>query len=235
MKKVLLVLSILFLTGCSVDYNMTVTNKGEVREKFYVYVDNSKILKTSSSIDEYLDTYVTSYRKKQGNEKFSIKAKQRKNDSYFLVSRKYKTLEEYVVSNSFRSMFNSASVERNGKYTTFLTSKNAYLESIKNDDLISDAYKYESFKINIRFYNEVIDSNAAEVDKKNNIYTWYVKEDNEDSYIYFKIGPKVRYDAMLLDFVDNHLAAIITVSSIVAVILGAMSYLVIKSKKNNEV
>ena len=59
-------------------------------------------------------------------------------------------------------MFTDATIERIGKYTSFTTSTNAYLEALRNDELLSDEAYYEDFKIRIKFYNEVANSNADE-------------------------------------------------------------------------
>ncbi len=235
MKKLLIALSILLLTGCSVDYNLTVTNKGNVKEKFYVNVDNSKILESSTTIEEYLNTHAAMYAQNQGNQNYHIKTKKAKPSSYFLVTRDYKDLDEYITSNTFRSMFNSASIERLGDYTTFITSKNAYLQSILNDELVSEDSKYDDFKISIKFYNEVIDTNADVVDEKNNVYTWELNDDINNSYIYFKISSKVRHDVVILDYVKTNLIAIIAISTILVLLVSSVLYLYVKSKKNNEV
>lgn len=235
MKKFILMLLVLLMTGCSVQYNLTITDKEEVKEKFYVYVSNDKILQSYSSIDEYLDYYSNIYLQNQGNNNYNIKTKKSKPNSYFIVQREYKNLDDYITSNTFKSMFNSANIERVGKYTSFITSKNAYLESIKNDELISIDSKYENFKISIKFYNEVASSNADEIDKKNNIYTWFVSENDEDDYIYFKIGPKVKYNVVIMDYIQNNLASIIIIFSTIMVVAFAGIYIYIRSKKNNEV
>ena len=235
MKKVLILLILLCLTGCSVQYDLTITDKQQVKEKFYVYVDNDKMLKSHSSIDEYLDYYSNLYTQNEGYEKYKVTTKKSKPSSYFIVKNNYKDLNEYVNSYSFKSMFNDASIEKVGNYTSFKTTKNAYLESIKNNQLISDDTKYESFEISIKFYNEVVSSNADKINKKNNVYTWIVSEDNETDYIHFKIGPKVKYNVIIKDYIQNNIASIIVIGATITTLLVIGAYIYIKGKKNNEI
>lgn len=235
MKKFLIFISLILLTGCSVNYDLTITDKEEVIEEFKVYVDNDEILSSYNSIDEYLDYYSNLYLSNQGYENFKVSTHKGKENSYFKVENSYKDLDSYIGSLSFRSMFTGADIERVGNYITFRTSKNAYLESIKNGEVVSLDSRYENFKISIKFYNEVTASNANEVDEKNNIYTWVVSEDNEADYLYFKIGPKVRYDVVVMDYIQNNLVTIAIVGSTLAILTGIVIFICIKAKKNNEV
>lgn len=235
MKKILVLLILLCMTGCSVQYDLTITNEGEVKEKFVISIPNEDMLSEYSSIEEYLDYYSNLYLQNEGYEDFSIDTKKSKPDSYFTVKNNYKNLDEYVQSLSFKSMFNNATIERIGKYISFTTSKNAYLASLKNNDLISEESKYDNFKIRIKFYNEVTASNAEEIDEKNNIYTWIVSEDSETDYIYFKIGPKVRYGVVVMDYIQNNLASIVIITSTIVLLAATIAFIYIKSKKNNEV
>jgi len=235
MKKLLIFISLILLTGCSVNYDLTITDKEKVIEEFKVYVDNEEILSSYSTIDEYLDYYSNLYLSNQGYENFKVDTHKGKEVSYFEVKNEYKSLDEYISSVSFKSMFTSAEIERIGNYVSFRTSKNAYLESIRNGEVVSEDSRYESFKISIKFYNEVTASNADEVDEKNNIYTWVVSEEDDEDYIYFKIGPKVQYNVVIMDYIQNNLATIIIISSAVIILVSIIVFIYIKAKKNNEV
>ena len=235
MKKILILLILLCMTGCNVQYDLTITDKEEVKEKFVISISNDKMLSEYSSVEEYLDYYSNLYLQNEGYDDFKIDTKKSKPNSYFTVNNNYKNLDEYVQSISFKSMFDNAMIERIGNYTSFTTSKNAYLSSLKKNDIISEESKYDSFKISIKFYNEVTASNAEEIDEDNNIYTWIVSEDSATDYIYFKIGPKVKYGVVLMDYIQNNLASIIIITSTIVLLAVTITFIYIKSKKNNEV
>lgn len=234
MKKILLI-SILFLTGCSVQYDLVITEKEEVKENFYVYIDNQIIKNNSMSIDEYLDHYSSIYSQNEKYKKFNITTKEGKNKSYFKVNRTYKNLNDYIDSYSFKSMFDYADIERGNKYISFTTSDNAYLEALKNDELISETNKYDDFKVSIKFYNEVVNHNADHVNKKENIYTWNILDDDKENFIFFKIGPKVKYSVMLKDKISENIVSISIVSLLFMLIIGFFGYVYVKIKKNNEI
>lgn len=237
MKKLLLVLSIIFITGCSGEYNITITDEKKVEENFSISISNQKIYNSNYTIDEYLDHYSYVYSNSDNFKEYNITTKKSKLNSYFIVKRNYKDLQTYIKANTFKSMFVSAEIEDTGKYLEFTTSRNEYLYNLKNDMLISEEYKFENFEINIKFYNEVINHNADKVDKSNNIYTWYVdeNEDIEDSFIHFKLGPRVLYIVKFKDYVMKNLTSIIIVSTIMLLIIFSILYILYKNKKNNEI
>lgn len=235
MKKLILVLVIIFLTGCNVKYDLTITDKGEVKENFNVYIDNEEMLKEYSSVNEYLDYYSSFYKENQYNEGYLIKTKKSKPQSYFIVKNNYSSLEEYITSSTFLTMFNNATIDRTGKYVSFTTSINNYLENIKNDNLVSMDEANYTFEIRVKFYNEVVSSNADYIDKKNNIYVWNVDKNTTKNYIYFKTGPKVKYNIAIKDYFKNNLISIMIISLSIILLIGTGTFIYFKSKKNNEV
>lgn len=235
MKKIFILILLIFLTGCDVKYNLTITNKEEVKEKFYVYIDSKTIQNSSMSKNEYLDYYSHLYLQNTGYKNYKVDTKSDDKLSSFIITREYSNLDDYASSISFKNMFNNANIERIGNYTSFQTSKNQFLENINNDELISEDSKNNTYTINIKFYNEVVNHNADKVDEKNNIYTWVINKDTTKDNLYFKIGPKVRYDVMIFDYIQNNLISIIVISGIILFILIASLYIYIKIKKNNEI
>jgi len=234
MKKLIILLLIIFLTGCNVKYDLTITNKEKIKENFKVYVDNEEILKDYNNVDEFLDYYSNFYKENQRNQTYNIKTKESNPQSYFNVKNTYDSLDEYITSSTFLTMFNNATIDRTGDYISFTTSINTYLENIKNNTLVSNNDENKSFEIRIKFYNEVT-SNADNIDTKNNIHIWNVNKDTTKDYIYFKIGPKVKYDIMLKDYIETNMTTIIAISISILAITSVIGYIYIKSKKNNEV
>ena len=234
MKKILLIISVLLLTGCNVKYNLVIKDNEEVNEKIVIYVNNEDIANTNMGVDEFLDYYSHLYEQNEGYEKFNINTKKSSDYSQFIVERNYKNLDEYISSYSFKYMFNDASVERVGNYINFTTSNNLKLEEINSNIEISD-FLCDDYELSIKFYNEVVRHNADKVDEKNNIYTWYVNKNSVKDHIEFKIGPKVRYDVMIFDYIQNNYLIIGAVSFILIAMIVCGLYIVIKAKKNNEI
>lgn len=235
MKKIILLILILLLTGCSVKYDVTITDTEKIKEKFVIPVEKDTMLKEFKTVDEYLDYYSNLYSSNYAYQDFTIKTKKGKKISNFVVEREYKNLDEYIISSSFKSIYDKANIERIGKYIKFTTTKNAYLASIEGDDYLDADFQYTDFKVNIRFFNKVVDSNADQIDEKNNIYTWDILSKGTDQYIMFKISDEKRYDVMFKDFVLNNLLAIISFGIIITGAIIVLIYINFERVKNNKI
>lgn len=234
MKKIIILLCVLLLTGCSVDYNLVVTDKGEVRENFTIIVDNELALQRYETIDEFLNYYTEYYPQIKGFENYKIKGKDHGNYSTLKVSSKYNSLKEYTKSKSYISMFSNAVVEVQGKYTTFKSSKNFYLEKLNSDIVMEGEVLYDEFKINIKFYNKVVSHNADIVNEKDNIYTWIVTKNNAKDTIEFKTNSEKRYDVIIKDYIENNIVAISIGGVLLLVVLIGGIIFYIKYRKNQE-
>ena len=234
-KKIFILFITLFLVGCSVDYNLVITDTRAVRENFEVRVNNEMIPEEYSSVNEFLDYFSSVYRNIEGNESYNIKTRKGNFVSLFRVNRNYFSIRDYINSNSFKSMFNDAAIYDEGSYLTFRTSNNIYLEIMQLDFVLDEDYYYEEFNINIKFYNNVVDHNADNFDERNNILTWVVTRENATDHIYFKIDGNVRYGVMIKDIIQTNLIEIIVITGVVGGAIIFVSYASIKAKKNNKI
>jgi len=219
MKKILLLLLVIFLSGCSVKYDLVITDKKRVKENIEITVFNERIYEQFQTIDEFVNYYDNYYNTLPGYESFEIKSKKRNDGVVFNVSNKYSSLEEYIKSNSYISMFSGASIEHVGNYTTFKSTDNVYLQNINSEYIIDEHYYYDKFTINIQFYNKVVDHNADKVDTKNNVYTWEVTSSNPKEYVYFKFNDKKRYDVIIKDYIKTNYVSLIIIASLIVIVL----------------
>lgn len=237
-KRFLILLICLFLlTGCNVKVNLTVDENKKVKENISISVLNIDVPYYGyDSSDEFLDHYKNEYSNIPGYKDFDIKTKSTNSNSIFKAKREYKSLEDYIKSYSFLNIYNYAYIDNTGNYLTFRTSKNLYLEMLQGEQL-GHVGTERTYEISVKFYNEVIESNADKVDKSNNVYTWYIDKttDLNDSDIYFKLGPKVKYFVKFKDYIMENIISIIIIAIIILLILFSGLYIVYKSKKNNEI
>lgn len=236
MKRILVLLvSILLLTGCSVKYDITITDKEQIKEEMTITVDNKTAIEKSNSLDEYLDYYSNIYADNQGYGEFNVKTKKGKEFSKFIVKNTYGSLTDYTSSFSFRSMFNKAVIERVGNYVTFTTSENEYLKALNSAEYLDEEFFYEDFIINIKFYNKVVNHNADYVDEKNNIYTWEVTKNNPKDFITFKYSKEKRYDVIFKDWVMVNLLPIIIIGAFLIFAICFGIYIAIVRKNNDRI
>lgn len=234
-KLIILVTLLLFLSGCEIKYNLLITDEEKIKETISVNIPNETIANYNMSIPEFLDYYSNIYQQNEGYENFNITSKEGKSISSITAVREYGSLDEYKNSYSFKSLFNTATIERIGKYVSFTTSENMFLQSIKNNELVESSEANKTYEISIKFYNEVANHNADKVDEKNNIYTWNINKNTTKDKIYFKIGPKVRYDVKIKDYITNHLFTIIFFGVLFISIIIVSLYFYIKIKKSDEI
>lgn len=234
-KLIILVTLLLFLSGCEIKYNLLITDEEKIKETISVNIPNETIANYNMSIPEFLDYYSNIYQVNEGYENFKVTSKEGKIVSTITATRDYGSLDEYKNSYSFKSLFNTATIERIGKYVSFTTSENMFLQSIKNNELVESSEANKTYEISIKFYNEVANHNADKVDEKNNIYTWNINKNTTKDKIYFKIGPKVRYDVKIKDYITNHLFTIIFFGVLFISIIIVSLYFYIKIKKSDEI
>ena len=236
MKKLLILLiSVLIFTGCSVDYDIVITDKEQVNEKIVVSVSNDYALKKADSVDEFLGYYSSMYEGGKNSPNLSIKTKKGKVISKFIATNSFANLNDYVNSTSFLTMFSDASIERVGDYVTFKTSNNEYLKLLNSNEFIDEEFYYEDFKINIKFYNKVTSSNADSIDEKNNIYTWDITKNNPKEFITFRFSSEKRYDIIIKDWLIDNLLPIVIIGTLIVVALLIGLYIAIVRKKNDRI
>lgn len=231
--KLIFIISLSFIfCGCSVDYNLTITNKKKIIENITVLDDNDTILKYNNSIIEFLNT------QKNGVEENEYYADIINNDleSGLLINKNYKNFGSYIESIYFNKLFEKANINDYGETFTFETAGDYYRNDVFSVNLENHyLYSLDKVNVNIKFYNVVESHNADEVDEKNNIYTWILNK--EDSYrnITFKLKDDVRYDVMFSDFFKRNGLLLIIISLVVIVIAGVIIYFKRKMDDNNRI
>lgn len=177
-KYIILVFSITFLCGCSVQYNLNIDNNTSFNEQ--IIIDNLSgedydILKGNSynfSLDYNDNTEgyyegqipgITYYDKQILN-----------NQIIYSGSFNKETFQNSKAVNSSVDFFKITKYEDN------------YVISTSDNYVIFDNYNLNGIKVNIKLPNEVINSNADSVN--GNVYTWNISKDNKKG-IYLEYKP----------------------------------------------
>lgn len=168
MKKVFILISILFLTGCTATYNLTIsydgmtekidfiTSKDEIDADFLTEMKDNKISASNSSeIEAYYD--ISSSLNKE-NTKLSL--------------RHYYTYEDFVDSARIRDCYND-----------FIFAKTSFGYSLMtSNEFLCDNYMYNylsNVEIKITTNYISLENNADKVD--GDTYIWYVNESNKQN------------------------------------------------------
>ena len=229
LKFIICTVLILFVTGCSVEYNLNINDDKSVSEKVIASENTNKMqamtrLKGKQAIGYLYDMY------KRKNTNSSYTSREGNGITYVTTIATHNTIEEY--SKKFSSdIFDNIILEKNDNIVRFICIQKNKLTSNESNSLIYDNI---TVKINIPF--EVTYSNADNI--SGNTYTWYIKKDQDLKSIEFtydeeklknKITIKINNKTYDINF------GLIIVSGIIVLLLIVILIVVINNRKNNVV
>ena len=217
MKKYLLFFGIfLFISGCSVNYELEIKDKTFNEQiEFYVTNDEFSTVKNSIKGNTYIDSLT--------GEKYQLDIKQKSNGMNITNNQVYK-ISEYKTSKFLKICFSSFNVIEEDLYYILSTSEGlmCYAEE--------DVMFFDDITIKIKTNHEVINSNADEV--KDNVYYWYV---NDENYNKKSINIKLSKD----EYIENNrrlekeVVEPILISITIVLLLAVLVVFMIFIKKRN--
>lgn len=247
MKKILIILCffIILFTGCTVNYELDLDNA--VNEKINISLDEDedknidiysgltadpvpfveqikKINDTPKSVlsNQHVDIYDET-NKVDGTIYYNTKIKEKPNYSLNLNSKF--ELDDLEYLNSVKNCYEKFSVLRNGNYVNISTSeKNMCFEIYPILDKIN---------ISIKTKYNVVDTNATNIDKNKNVYTWVIDRSNyQNQYIYLKLDKNISSKSDELS-----IFAILVIVFISIFVLSGIIYLIARfiNNKNNKI
>lgn len=232
MKKIVLVLLILLLTGCSIEYNLKINKDLTVEERIEAVEENDffKLYEYTNKIDvinfifepylEEIDAYSYNY-DIISNDEFGG----------MFIKRKYSSLQDYINNvDSIYYLFENVDYSEYNNIVTLKTTGKFYNYNL--DDPERPAI--ENAKIIIEPIFEVIESNADEV-VKNSRYIWIINKNTLEKNITISFDKTKRIDVInISDKIKiDYTLLIIIVILLGFVILGLK--LINQDKKNNKI
>ncbi len=180
MKKIIFLLILIFcLSGCSIDYNLTIDSNQSIDEKFIINAEvNSEYSK------EYLySEYAAEYPIFE-DEEFLYNEPTNKVEGYTYYDKTFEELTNgykfnYKANYNFNNLANARSIKTafNNVRIGYLTSEGYYYLSASNTNLFNLYENLENININITIPNfEVIENNATKTN--NDTYTWVINKDS---------------------------------------------------------
>ena len=227
-----MILCLCLLSGCTCEYNLLVTNKKKIYENIVIMDQNDNILKYSDSVEEFL----LNQKKGIDMNEYAVNDILNKDSTGLKIKNTYSSFENYIKSDLFTSLFESANISEDNNIFSFETTGDYTRNNIFSNDISSDyLYDLDQITIKIQFYNKVISHNADEVDEKNNIYTWNIKRDTDYENIKFVLDNEIRYDVMIKDYISRNMLTIVVFIGIIIAIIIFVNHLLGIMKKNNSI
>ena len=174
MKKwLLLIICVFLITGCKVEYNVTINDDAKVLESVNM-----------TGEDAFFDTYYKTLRinviksllAANGNEDllkdnhYDYKVVEDKKYPYVLANKEYNDIDSYANSSIFfEQFFDKVEVTKKDNIITFKAS-----EFKPNSPQDLSRFDVGDATINITSKYKVVKNNADSISEKDNIYTWNI-------------------------------------------------------------
>lgn len=228
-KKIIFFSFILFLTGCSVNYKLTINKDSTINEKV-VAKENTNRMKSKTNLDEKQSvTFLTNiYNRNKLDIKTSTKSDNYNTEVTAFLS--YDSIEKYR-DNFSSDVIKKVKVNRDGDIVTLIAKQNVKLDSNASRSLI-----YDDITVQIEVPFVVIDNNADQVD--GNIYTWYIKKDKDIKTIRIKYKDKEIKNSIKINVKnkDINIKYEVIFSAVIVLFLGFIFIILnYKNKKNNRI
>ena len=227
MQKVFLLITILLLTGCKVEYNLNLDNNLNLLEDINIIPSNNSDKETINNfsynipIDSTADDYDVFEKKMETLEYYNINKKNDKLEiNYKYDNTKY---DEYSNSTLVNMAYEYISIEK-------VDDREIVLSTAKEFRLFESYDNIEEVKITIKTNYKVLKSNADEVD--NHKYIWKINKENAyGKGIYLKVDTSIEDLSFLEKLMRGDYFTPFTIS-IMLLIIGSIIYLILKRKSN---
>ena len=169
-KLFFLLVVLMMVTGCTFEYNIKIMFNGKVNESVNLF-DGKTIVKYKKDFLSYADKNLKLF-----NIDFDEKSAVYDGNLVGIKLKKnYANLNDYVRQNkAVKYIFDSIVVNEDENIVDIKSIPNKYDIIQQGND---GSYNYIDSKITLTLPFKVIDSNANDIDTKNNKYTWLINED----------------------------------------------------------
>ena len=168
-KIVILVLSVVLLTGCSGNYNLKINKDLSVEENLYLTIDNTS--------DAYKNTLKIFDDNKIDKSNYDVSVSG--NNVVIEYNEKFKTIDQYLLNSKiYHQLFDNISYNKTEKYIDLYTSQNLKL---KGNSYIGNTSDLDVLQINVQMPFKMINDNSDI--SNDDIYTWTIDKNTENKKI----------------------------------------------------
>lgn len=220
---------VLLLSGCSVEYDLTLNDDFTVSEKVVATEKTKRMEALTKQKGKQAVNYLYNMFKRNG-EDITLTSRDDDYNTYATVITSHEDINDYA-SKFSSDVFDNVNVTKDGNIITFSAEQKELLSSDTNYSLL-----YDDITVNITIPFEVTSNNADKVN--GNMYTWNIKKDSDYKTIEFSYKEGNKKDEININ-VNNetyniHYGVIIAVG-LVIIISSIVLFVYIKNKKNNVV
>jgi len=220
MKKTILLLILLFITGCDVEYNIHFS-KDTITETVKLNLENNSENKETLNYLDQTPFYaiINTINKVEYNKKI------KDYDNYKQYTFEYEYKKNLYNNSRFKHCYDAYSITENNNVITLNTSKQFRC-------LVYDYNEIKNLTINITSDYVVVEHNADEV--KDGVYKWYINDNNaHDKPIKFSYNQKKEANK-IKKFFSKYKTGIMVVISLIILAAGTVLGIYIRYKKVNK-
>lgn len=232
MKKIkifIFLCSILLLSGCSVEYDLTLNDDLTVSEKVVATERTKRMEALTKQKGEQAVNYLYNMFKRDG-EDITLTSREDDYNTYATAITSHEDINDYA-SKFSSDVFNNVNVTKDGNIITFSTTQKELLSSDTNYSLL-----YDDITVNVTIPFEVTSNNADKV--TGNTYTWNIKKNTDYKTIEFSYKEGNKEDQVNINVNDetyNIQYGVIIAVGLIIIIGSIVLFVYIKNKKNNVV
>lgn len=228
-KKILLLFLIIMLSGCSVEYNLTINEDSSVNEKVIAKEVTNRMKANTGLSSSQSVNYLYKMFDRPGL-KTNLSSKKEGKLTVATVTGSHKSLNKYI--KNFKSdVFEEANIERDGDIVTLSFDQSKVLSSSSSRGLI-----YNDITVMITVPFKVLDHNADRYSR--DTYCWDIKSDEDLRKI------KIQYDESNLinkkivkvgKFKFDIKYSFVAIAVIVLIVISIIVIVYYNNKKNNRI
>ncbi|MBE6153565.1 MAG: hypothetical protein E7166_05015 [Firmicutes bacterium] len=216
--KLLIIISLIFITGCSTKYDLTIDSDLNLKETVTLYENNKTLEVYNNNLKLVPDQKFSQYKEMSTFKNYKlIKKIFEKDKTGGVIQTKFSSLEKYRDSFVLTTIFEDIQFLEYGNIVNIQTSGYNPSIFVSEEDF---EFFMEDIEVNIKFHNDVVENNAQKYDEKTNTYTWILNQDSKSGNIMFSIDKsKKRYDIIIKDFINDNLFSIIGIGTLLTITL----------------
>ena len=228
-NKIIFILIVILLTGCSLTEEIKIDDKSKVYEKTRIYTEISNISLPDNNYEELLNNYIDQYGYIVSGNKYTYK-KDINNETVGVESiNEYQDICTFFTKSLYsKKIFKNIDCnEESHKYII-----NAYMSLFDCDDDCNEGVPLDNAKLVINSDIDILNSNANEIE--GNIHTWkFSHSSKKNVYLEIKKSKKIKNNNKTSSNKSSN-TKVVLIGIVTIIIIVIITFILRMKYKNNK-
>lgn len=224
-------LLLIFLSACSVDYDLLVTNDKQFIEKITLTVSRDLFPTDNETAHRYINRQINDFRASEaGTRLYSHSFRMTRDWVYITFEGRHRNYEIFENTVFYPTVFDTLRVKEDNTYRL------VFSDFVSLDDevgLIPPPWR-DDLKITMKFHNQVLQTNADEENYGSNVFVWRFDGEDSERTIEVELDYSSRYDIIIRDALINNFISIIIVGALLVSIVFGYFYYIARNRFRNQ-